>query len=439
MKKVLLVTRVSGFVPQHEMNHVRILQDMGYEVHYAADFHNVVYGTDNHRLDGTGVIRHQIDFVKSPFSCKVKKSFEQLVVLLCQEEFAMIHCHMPMSGVVTRLAAQKVYRQTGRFVPVLYTAHGLHFYTGAPLRNWIYYPIERYLARYTDRLIVINREDYERVQSFPVRGNAVYVPGVGVSLGINADASDPIGAEKELAATADSDRVEKELAVTAGSARAEKELVVTTDSDRATELQKVLCRREKATNILLSVGELSARKNHQLMIETMALLRDLDIIYVICGAGDRQKLLEQRIAELGLEQNVYLAGYQRDITKWLAIADCFVLPSYQEGLPVAVMEAMAAGLPVIASDIRGVNDLIEHAKGGYLVHGFDPEDYAVKIRRLFTEKGAGSAVPRDIRRKQMGEWNQRHVKRFSAEVVDEQMRTLYQEVLLSDDAGRRKC
>lgn len=70
MKKVLLVTRVSGFIPQHEMKHVRILQDMGYEVHYASDFNNVVYGKDNHRLDGTGVIRHQIDFVKSPFHVK---------------------------------------------------------------------------------------------------------------------------------------------------------------------------------------------------------------------------------------------------------------------------------------------------------------------------------------------------------------------------------
>lgn len=99
---------------QHEMKHVRILQDMGYEVHYASDFNNVVYGKDNHRLDGTGVIRHQIDFVKSPFSRQVKKSYLQLVKLLMEEEFAMIHCHMPMSGVVGRLAAQKVYRQTGR-------------------------------------------------------------------------------------------------------------------------------------------------------------------------------------------------------------------------------------------------------------------------------------------------------------------------------------
>jgi len=389
MKKVLLVTRVSGFIPQHEMKHVRILQDMGYEVHYASDFDNVVYGKDNHRLDGTGVIRHQIDFVKSPFSRQVKKSYLQLVKLLMEEEFAMIHCHMPMSGVVGRLAAQKVYRQTGRHVPVLYTAHGLHFYTGAPLRNWLYYPVEYFLARYTDRLIVINHEDYDRAQSFPVRGCVVYVPGVGV----------PLPEE------------------TAPNARV---------------------MRETTPKMLLSVGELSARKNHQLMIEAMALLRDLDLRYVICGTGDKQKMLQQRILELGLEHRVFLAGYQENISEWLARADCFVLPSYQEGLPVAVMEAMAAGLPVIASDIRGVNDLIEHTKGGYLVQGFDPEDYAVKIRRMFTEKDAESAVPRDVRRNLMGEWNKKRVKQFSTQVVDQQMRALYQEVLQEDNAGRRR-
>ena len=389
MKKVLLVTRVSGFIPQHEMKHVRILQDMGYEVHYASDFNNVVYGKDNHRLDGTGVIRHQIDFVKSPFSRQVKKSYLQLVKLLMEEEFAIIHCHMPMSGVVGRLAAQKVYRQTGRHVPVLYTAHGLHFYTGAPLRNWLYYPVEYFLARYTDRLIVINHEDYDRVQSFPVRGCVVYVPGVGV----------PLPEE------------------TAPNARV---------------------MRKTTPKMLLSVGELSARKNHQLMIEAMALLRDLDLRYVICGTGDKQKMLQQRILELGLEHRVFLAGYQENISEWLARADCFVLPSYQEGLPVAVMEAMAAGLPVIASDIRGVNDLIEHTKGGYLVQGFDPEDYAVKIRRMFTEKDAESAVPRDVRRNLMGEWNKKRVKQFSTQVVDQQMRALYQEVLQEDNAGRRR-
>lgn len=127
LKKALLVTRVSGFIPQHEMNNVKILQKMGYEIHYATDLNTVVYGKDNSRLDNTGIITHQIDFVRSPFSGEVKRSYMQLKQLMLSEDFDLIHCHMPMSGVIARLVAQKVRSESGRIVPVLYTAHGFHF------------------------------------------------------------------------------------------------------------------------------------------------------------------------------------------------------------------------------------------------------------------------------------------------------------------------
>ncbi len=99
MKKALLVTRVSGFIPQHEMNNVKILQKMGYEIHYATNLNNVVYGKDNSRLDNTGIITHQVDFVRSPFSKDVIKAYIQLKQLMLAGEFDLIHCHMPMSGV----------------------------------------------------------------------------------------------------------------------------------------------------------------------------------------------------------------------------------------------------------------------------------------------------------------------------------------------------
>ncbi|MCH5266977.1 MAG: glycosyltransferase [Lachnospiraceae bacterium] len=399
MKKALLVTRVSGFVPQHEMNNVKILQEMGYEVHYATDLDTVVYGTDNSRLEGTGIITHQIDFCRSPFSPGVRKSYQQLKELMLKEKFDLIHCHMPMSAVVGRLAAQSVYRKTGRKVPVLYTAHGLHFYTGAPLSNWLYYPAERFLARYTDRLILINQEDYQRGKKFPIRGKVEYVPGIGARIPAemegkadNSDRQDGVGQDRE-------------------------------------RTEPFMFRKQyhipESTGILLSVGELSANKNNRLMVEAMAELRDLDIVYVICGLGQEEEYLRQRVQELELEEKVIFAGYVNQVSQCMEQADCFILPSFREGLPAAVMEAMVAGLPVIASRIRGVTDLIEHGKGGYLVQGFDATDYAVKVRRMFTEKEGETAVPRDKRRQQMGEWNQERIKEFSLEVVEEQMREIY--------------
>lgn len=393
MKKALLVTRVSGFIPQHEMNNVRILQKMGYEVHYATDLNNVVYGKDNSRLENTGIITHQIDFVRSPFSSGVKKSYLQLKQLMLSEKFDLIHCHMPMSGVITRLAAQKARKESGRSVPVLYTAHGFHFFNGAPLKNWLYYPVERYLARYTDRLILINHEDYKRGQGFHVRGRAEYVPGIGIKL-----------SDDNCYHNMDED-------------------------ERAAYMYSITGRNITAdTKILVSIGELSKRKNHILLVEMMAELMDLDIICIIGGSGSEETAIRRKIQELHLEKKVFLAGYINDVSALLSASDCFILSSFQEGLPVVVMEAMAAGLPVIAGRIRGVTDLIEHAKGGYLVQSFEPEDFAVKVRRMFTEKDRKSAVPRDIRREQMGRWNMERVKKFSRDVVEKKMWDIYKGV-----------
>lgn len=379
-KKVLLVTRVSGFVPQHEMNNVKILQEMGYEVHYATNINTVVYGEDNKRLEHTGIRVHPVDFVRTPFSRKTILAYRQLKKLLLEENFDMIHCHMPLSGVLARKAAQDVRKITQKKVPVLYTAHGFHFCKGEPLRNWLYYPIERHLARYTDRLIVMNQEDYRRAGKFPIRGSVEYVPGVGVSLPVF-------------------DKTEKEIQ----PSTAEGKTIVT-------------------------VGELSARKNHRLLLEMMSELRDLNLVCKIYGSGAEKESLEKEIGERNLQGRVILAGYTHHTAQVLKEADCFVLPSKREGLPVAVMEAMAAGLPVIAARIRGVTDLIEHTKGGYLAKKDDAVDFAVKVRRLFTEKEGKSAVPRATRRQQMGEWNKKRVVAFSKDVVEKRMREIYQAV-----------
>ncbi len=395
MKKALLVTRVSGFVPQFEMNNVKILQELGYEVHYAADYNTIVYGNDNSRLDGTGIVRHQIDFVRSPFSKEVKVSIQQLEKLMLEEKFDLIHCHMPMSGVVARKAAWNVYKKTGRKVPVLYTAHGFHFYSGAPLKNWVYYPIERFFSRYTDRLILINEEDYNRAKKFPVRGSVERIMGVGMNLGKFE------GYEKQNYQVASEELYDGETDIREKYGIGEENYIV------------------------VSVGELTTRKNNILMLNAMAELRDLNLTYVMCGSGPVEEELKAKAKELNIESKVVFTGYTTEVLSILRQADCFVFPSFQEGLPVAVMEAMAVGLPVIASRIRGITDLIDHTKGGYLVDGFEPVDYAVKIRRIFTEKDGKSAVPREKRRLEMGEWNRERIKQFALPIVDKKMREIY--------------
>lgn len=387
MKKALLVTTVSGFVPQFEMENVRLLQGMGYEVHYATNYHNVSYGTDNHRLDGTNIIRHQVDFVRSPYDIKGnQKAYRQLYQVMREEGFALVHCHTPMGGVLTRMAARKLgklrkhekdkkYERCEKYerherggkpekpasgentdvpkVPgIIYTAHGFHFYRGAGLRNWLfYYPVEKWLSRYTDVQITINREDYRRAKKHWHKScRVVYVPGVGVELSHFVEAT-PEAYEKSLPA-AEPERPVENL-----------------KREASTDLftRGELLRRELGimpdTILFLSVGELIPRKNHVSVLRALARLSKKeagglpDFRYMICGHGKLEQQLQKQAEQLGLAKQVIFPGYCEDIRPYLYACDTFVFPSLQEGMPVALLEAAACGCFCIVSDVRGNRDI----------------------------------------------------------------------------------
>lgn len=377
-KKALLVTRVSGFVPQFEMNNVKILQEMGYEVHYAANYNTVVYGEDNARLADTGIKRHSIHFCRSPFSLAVWRSYKELVQLMLEEKYDLIHCHMPMTGVLARKAAEKVRRMTGRQVKVIYTAHGFHFFQGAPIGNWLYYFPERHYARYTDKLVLINREDYERGCHFPVRGSVEFVPGVGTKPMPEPDPS-------------------FDLRDFYGIPQDHK--------------------------VVVSVGELTEAKNHTALIHAMDRFRREKLTCLICGTGAMKESLEQEIKEMYLQDKVILAGYCNNIPDILRQSDFFAFPSQREGLSVALMEAMQAGLPVMAADIRGNHDLIQDGEGGFLFSENLPEDYVGALAYFIK-------YPDEAER--MGRWNQKQVENFSLDVVEKRMREIY-----ADDSEER--
>lgn len=383
MKKALLVTTVSGFIPQFEMNNVRILQEMGYEVHYGTNYHMPSYGKDNHRLDGTGIVRHQIDFVRSPYSLKNREVYQQLKRLMETEHFQLVHCHTPMGGVLARLAAHAT--GTG---PVIYTAHGFHFFKGAPLINWLcYYPMERWLSRYTDQQICINEEDYKRAKTFHAR-HVDYVPGVGIDLGKIQDA-------------ATIDRYEKKV-----------------------ELGMPLDKK-----IILSAGELIRRKNHESIIRAIAQMSDSSFVYVICGHGELEEYLKKLTVDLGIENQVFFLGYRSDILEIYRIADIYVFPSFQEGLPMALLEAMASGLPVICSDIRGSRDLMAEkttagqsawnlcAGGAVVEKADDLNAYGEALRQMLSEPE---------RMKMCGKRNARMAENFTVECVGERMAEIYE-------------
>lgn len=318
MKRALIITTVSGFVPQFEMNNVKILQNLGYEIHYAANYHMPVYTDNNERLEGTGIIQHQIDFVRSPYNIgKNIKALNQLISLMRKIKFHLVHCHTPMGGVLGRIAAHKTNTK-----PVIYTAHGFHFYKGAPVWNWLFfYPVERFLAHWTDCLITINKEDYKRACKFKVRDKVEYVPGVGID-------------------------IEKYQNIKVNRQEMRKRLGIPQDAF-----------------LLISVGELTKRKNHQVVIQALKKCNSKNIYYIICGSGVLRERLKKQIKKGNLEKQVFLLGYRIDIPELLNCSDCFVFPSLQEGLSIALLEALVMQLPVICFDIRGNNDFMDEGVG----------------------------------------------------------------------------
>jgi len=262
---------------------------------------------------------------------------------------------------------------------VLYTAHGFHFYKGAPVKNWLlYYNMEKLAAHWTDGLITINEEDYKAAQKFKLRknGKVFFVPGVGVD----------IASLEQRARSISRSKKRKELGLSVGTA------------------------------VIITVGELNANKNHIQALKTLSKLTKTNFHYLIVGNGESEQKLKKAVNELMLQDKVSFLGFRRDVPELLTASDVFILTSRREGLPKALMEAMAVGLPIIATDVRGNRDLVKSGENGYLVSLDDAEQTAIAIERLIDSE--------DLRRS-MGEKSKELVKQYDLKNIIPQMEEIY--------------
>lgn len=273
---------------------------------------------------------------RSPLDQGNWKAVGQIRRLVEQEQYDIVHCHTPIAAACTRLACKKL-RKTQN-LKVFYTAHGFHFYKGAPKRNWmIYYPIEKICAHFTDKLITINREDYDLAKRKLRAGEIHYVPGMGIDLSKFENVQ--------------VDRVAKR-----------SEIGVPENAF-----------------LLFSVGELNENKNHQVIIKALAKLNDPNVHYAIAGIGNKREDLLRLAAELGVSDQVHLLGYRKDIPELNHAADLFCFPSRREGLGLSSIEAMACGLPLITSNVHGINDYSENGVTGYKCGPDDVDGFAKSI------------------------------------------------------------
>lgn len=323
-----------------------------------------------------GIKLLHIDLARSPFSKQNIKAYKQLCNIIRENNIECIHCNTPVGGMLGRLAGKKC-----GVKKVIYQVHGFHFYKGAPKLNWmLYYPIERWLARYTDSLITINKEDYAFAKKkfrLRNRGKVHYVPGVGI------DTKQYIPDENM--------RIQKR-----------KELGIKDEEF-----------------VLVAVGRLEPNKNNETLIRAVAKCRNSNIKLILCGDGEQRKALKDLGSELNIDNQVFFLGNRSDMREIYCAADCLVMASFREGLSRTIMEAMASGLPCIVSRIRGNVDLIEDGKGGYLCEPSNIQAFSSSIRKVCADKAMCT---------EMGDFNRMKIKEFDISIVEKKLISIYTEV-----------
>ena len=365
MAKRLLVTSTELMMIQFLVPHICHLKEEGYIIDLACS--NVGGRMDEvySRLQDTVNQIHEVRLVRSPLSLENRKGYGDLKKIIDQGNYDLIWTNEPVMGVMTRLAARTTRRQGTK---VLYMIHGFHFFRGAPLLYWMaFYPIERFMANECDMICTINTDDYRQALKFACP-NVRYIHGIGVNT---------------------------------------ERMNIGTDTDIRTELSL-----SEKDFLVLTVAELNANKNQKVVIESLSILNDPSVHYLLCGIGDRLEKLQEQTEELGLSGQVHFLGYRKDVLNIARQSDLFILPSHREGLPLAMMEAMYNGLPVLGGNIRGVNDLIDSNQGGYFINNDDPEDVAEKIALIKNN---------ETKRKQFGEYNQKKVIPFLLENTKEEV------------------
>jgi glycosyltransferase EpsD len=332
MPKILFVANIYEHIYSFHIPYLKWLKEHEYEVHVVANElgdYKIPYAD---RVIEMGIER-------SPFKLGNIKALKQLRNLIDKERYDIISCHTPMGGVLARLAARKARKQYG--LKVIYTSHGFHFYKGASKKYWmLYYPVEKYLSRFTDAIVTINTEDYELVKTLGFKNEETYlIHGIGIDY--------------------------TRLRI---------------DNLSINDL-RYKYRYKSDDFIMLYLAEFIPRKNHSFLINAMPKLieRIPNIKLILAGRGDDKEKMMLLAKRLGVEAYVDFIGFREDVGNLIYISDIGVSSSSQEGLGMCLAESLFMWKPVVASDIRGHRDLVKSGNNGFLFSLDNEEQFIEQV------------------------------------------------------------
>jgi glycosyltransferase involved in cell wall biosynthesis len=268
------------------------------------------------------------------------RAFFEILNLLKKEKPDIIHINSSKGTVLAALAGKMIKTK------VIYTVHGSVFMASFPWlirKFWLW--IEKIFSRFKDKIITVSEFDRELWLKHKI--------------------------------------VPSEKIVTIHNGLGPKD---TKTSIQKLELLKIL-NLKSSTNykIVGTIAHLYPEKGIEYLIEAAKILNhelritNYELIFIVIGEGAERKKLEKLIRKYRLENNFFLLGEIKEASRYLETFDIFVLPSVKEGFPYTVLEALAAGTPIIASQIGGVSEIIENKKNGLLIPKEDPQVLAQKI------------------------------------------------------------
>ncbi len=366
-KKVLIVANTDMHINLCYLPYIAWFKNNGYIVHVATNTKNKIPNCDK---------KFALPITRTPFKFCNFKAIKQLAEILKQEQYDLISTSTPMGGVNTRLAVAKAKVHS----KVLYTVHGLHFFKGAPLINWIlYYPIEKYLIKYTDCLVTINKEDYNfskkhfKVKTYFIKGIGYHQNNFHNKLTLK---------EKNT--------LKKELGI------------------------------KKNDYVITYVAEISKRKRQKYLVKTLRQMDLTNIKVLLVGEDILNGQVQKLVKKYHLEDKILFLGFRNDINAILEITNLVLSVSKQEGLPLNIMEAMAKQKPIIVTDCRGNHDLIKHNKNGLVVPINDPQKLILAIKKIKNNPKLASKLSKD---------NLKIAKNYDIETILPQYTKIYKDLL----------
>jgi len=305
------------------------------------------------------------------------KAFFSLLRILREERPDIIHTHTAKAGTLGRLAA--VFSR----VPVkVHTFHG-HIFDGyfSPVRAKFFLWIERFLALFTDRVITVSkRVEEEVIGELKVADKK---KSVVVSLGLEF--------EKFVDCWKQKGEFRKSLGL------------------------------DKDTALVGIVGRLVPIKNHKMFLDIAKMVKDKmperKIRFIIVGDGESRSYLERYTVSLGLKEHVIFTGWVKELAPVYADLDIIALTSLNEGTPVSLIEAMAAGKPVISTDVGGVKDVLEDGLAGIVVKSMDIEAFSTRLMALLKDD--------EMRHKIGAAGKEAVIKKYSKERLVRDIKSLY--------------